>query len=42
MKTLELENNALKAQLNTTISKVNENVVLLDEQEQYMRQECVG
>ena len=42
VKTLELENNALKAQLNTTISKVNENVVLLDEQEQYMRQECVG
>ena len=41
VKTLELENNALKAQLNTTISKVKENVVLLDEQEQYMRRECV-
>lgn len=42
VKTLELENNALKAQLNTTISKVKESVVLLDEQEQYMRRECVG
>ena len=41
VKTLELENNALKAQLNTTISKVKENIVLLDEQEQYMRRECV-
>ena len=41
VKTLELKNNALKAQLNTTISKVKENVVLLDEQEQYMRRECV-
>ncbi|KAL9952153.1 hypothetical protein ACROYT_G039366 [Oculina patagonica] len=41
VKTLELENNALKAQLNTTISKVKENVALLDEQEQYMRRECV-
>lgn len=37
VKTIELENNALKAQLNTTISKVKENIVLLDEQEQYMR-----
>ena len=41
VKTLELENNALKAQLNTTISKVKTNEALLDEQEQYMRRECV-
>ena len=41
VKSLELENNALKAQLNTTISKVKVNEALLDEQEQYMRHECV-
>ena len=41
VKALELENNALKAQLNTTISKVKTNEVLLDEQEQYMRRDCI-
>ena len=41
VKALELENNALKAQLNTTISKVRTNEVLRDEQEQYMHQHCV-
>ena len=41
VKALELENNALKAQLNTTISKVKTNEVLRDEQEQYMHQDCV-
>ncbi len=41
VKTLELENNALKAQLNTTISEVKGNVALLDGQKQYMRRECV-
>ena len=41
VKALELENNALKAQLNTTISNVKTNEVLLDEQEQYMRRDCV-
>ena len=40
VKTLDLENSGLKAQL-TIISKVKENVVLLDEQEQYMHRECV-
>ena len=41
-KALELENNALKAQLSTTINKVKTktNEALLDEQEQYMRGDC--
>jgi len=34
LKALELENNALKAQLSTTINKVKTNEALLDEQEQ--------
>ena len=41
VKAFELENNALKAQLNTTISKVKTNEVLLDEQEQYCSSHCV-
>ena len=41
VKALELENNALKAQLYTTISKVKTNEVLLDEQEQYMLRDCI-
>ena len=40
-KALELENNALKAQLSTTINKVKTNEALLDEQEQNMRGDCV-
>ena len=40
-KSLLLENGALKSQLNSVVGKINENTALLDEQEQYIRRECV-
>ena len=40
-KSLLLENRALKSQLNSVVGKINENTALLDEQEQYIRRECV-
>lgn len=38
---LKLENNALKSKLEMAIIKINEHKMILDEQEQYQRRDCV-